>query len=435
MNLWRDSLELAYIRFGHAEMFQANESLEVALAIEQHTNIGVFWCIKWALEYAQTSSRWKPADEELIKVTSSEGVAYQALVDALKFATIGGVEIDADAGSRTITVYEGGNVSGYDHAIVAHDHKSLPFHKQCPLIDDADQLTRRWTAGQYREYWQWLRKVAVSAETETILFQTGPLAPRHEIFKRPVVLRVPDPPTHLTNIQEDLTLTQQKMDRGMKWKLSAYDCPLVKIGSNTYAISSVLNALASAEDYMLRVAVLVDRDQYDKVSGLREERMVAQCERALRAFGWAVQPHVHLSDPPREIDVYAGRGPQDLVIQLKSTLRPHSPWEVFKRDADVLDGINHTAEVLPRFRGGALGFVITDGYEGDYATWNRSLETTVPVATLQDLELIARSPEGAFQMLKDRAGIKGMPVSKSVPERKIELCGWTIRLVDTPRPA
>ena len=121
-----------------------------------------------------------------------------------------------------------------------------------------------------------------------------------------------------------------------------------------------------------------------------------------------------------------------MVIQLKSTLRPQSPWEVFKRNTDVLDGINHTAEVLPRFREGAVGFVVTDGYEGDYTTWARSLETNVPVATLQDLELIASNPKEAFQSLKDRAGIKGGPGSEPVPERDIELYGWKIRLVDVP---
>jgi hypothetical protein len=186
---------------------------------------------------------------------------------------------------------------------------------------------------------------------------------------------------------------------------------------------------------MLRVAVLVDREQYDKVSGLREERMVARCRSAFEAMGWNIQPHFYLRDPEREIDVYAAKDSLDLVIQLKSTLRPHSPWEVYKRNADVLDGINHTAEVLPRFRRGALGFVVTDGYEGDYATWAKSLETNVPVATLQDLELIAGKPEGAFQILRERAGVKGDKASEPLPERDAEVCGWKIRLVDTPKPA
>jgi hypothetical protein len=436
MNIWRDGLELAYMRFGHATMFQNSESFEVATALEQHTNIGVFWCLKWAFEYAQTSSRWKPSDEQLVKLAASEAVAYQVLVDALKFATVEGVEIDVDADRRVLTVYEGGNISGYDHQIVARDHKSLLFHKQSAPVEDSDQLTKRWTAGEYREYWRWLRSIAEAAETETILAQAGPLAPRQEMFKRPVVFRVPDPPAPFWNIQEDLTLTQQKIDCGMKWKLSGYaDCPLVQIGSNTYAISSLIKTLASVDDYMLRVAVLIDSEQYEKVTGLREERMVARCGSAFRAMGWNVQPHFHLRDPKREIDMYAAKNRQDLVIELKSTLRPHSPWEVYKRNKDVLDGINHTAEVLSRFREGALGFVVTDGYEGDYATWARSLDTNVPVATLQDLELIVGNPEGAFRILKERAGINGRPVSEPVPERDTELCEWKIRLVDTPKLA
>jgi hypothetical protein len=152
-------------------------------------------------------------------------------------------------------------------------------------------------------------------------------------------------------------------------------------------------------------------------------------------MGWNVRSHLRLKDPDREIDIYAARGKRDLVIQLKSTLRPHSPWEVYKRNADVLDGINHTAEVLPRFREGAVGFVVTDGYEGDYAMWARSLEVKVPIATLEDLDLIATNAEGASDNLKDRAGIQGKPSSDPVPERDIEICDWTIRLVDAKKPA
>jgi hypothetical protein len=107
-------------------MFQNDESFDIATAIEQHTVIGVFWCIKWAFEYAQPSSRRKPTTEQLVELAHNEGVAYQALVDALKFATVEGVEIVADIDGRTLTVYEGGNLSGYDHSIVARDRKR--FH-------------------------------------------------------------------------------------------------------------------------------------------------------------------------------------------------------------------------------------------------------------------------------------------------------------------
>ena len=335
-----------------------------------------------------------------------------------------------------LTVYERGNISGYDHAIIEADHTSLLFHKQTPLVEDSDQLTKGWTAGEHRRYWEWLRGIAQEAETETVLAQAGPLSPRQEIFKRPVVLEIPEPPSELRNVQGDLTLTQHKIDSGMKWKLAGcLDCPLVQVGPHVYGVSSVIQALSGVEDYMLRVAVLNDRNQYEKISGLRERRMLAVCKAAFEAAGWTFQPHLRLKDPPREIDGYAAKDEQDVVIQLKSTLRPHSPWEVRKRNSDLIDGIKHTSDVLRRFREGALGFVVTDGYEGDYSTWAESLSTRVPVATLQDLGVIAADPVGAFQLLARKAGIQGKPTYQPLPERVIDLCGWSLRLVDSAKPA
>jgi hypothetical protein len=349
MDFWRDGLELAYMRFGHATMFQSSESFEAAKAMEHEVNTGVFWCLKWTFEYASGTGATKPIVEQLVDTVIKVGSPYQFLVDALKFATVGGNELDVDTNERTLTVYEGGNISGHDHAIVEADHTSLLFHKQTPLVDDSDQLTKGWTAGQYRRYWQWLRSVAQEAETETILAQAGPLSLRQEIFKRPVVLEVPEPPSELRNVQGDLTLTQHKIDSGMKWKLAEWeDCPLGQIGPHVYGVSSVIQALSSVEDYMLRVAVLNDRNQYEKVSGFREERMLAVYKAAFEAAGWRFQPHLRLKDPPREIDGYAANNQQDVVVQLKSTLRPHSPWEVHKRNSDVIDGIKHTADVLRR---------------------------------------------------------------------------------------
>jgi hypothetical protein len=302
-------------------------------------------------------------------------------------------------------------------------------------VEDSDQLTRGWTAGEYRRYWQWLRNIAQEAETEAVLAQAGPLAPIQEIFKRPVVLKLPEPPSELRSVQRDLTLTQHKIDSDLTWKLAEWqDCPLVQIGPQVYGISSVAKALSGVEDYMLRIAVLNDRDQYEKVSGLREERMLAVCKSAFETVGWRFQPHLRLKDPPREIDGYAAKGQQDVIIQLKSTLRPHSPWEVQKRNSDVIDGIKHTADVLRRFREGALGFVVTDGYEGDYSTWAESLSSRIPVATLQDLGVIAENPVGAFQLFARRAGIEGKQTYEPRPERVVHLCGWTLRLIDSAKP-
>src|ERR1017187_5723780 len=435
VDFWRDGLELAYTRFAHAAMFQSSESFEAAKAMEHEVNTRVFWCLKWALEYAPSSAAAGPTVEEIVDAVVTVGVPYQLLVDALKFATVGGNELDADADAHTLTVYEGGSISGYDHAIVEVAHTSLLFHQQTPLVEDSDQLTTNWTAGDYRRYWEWLANLAKEAETETILAQAGPLAPRQRICKRPVVFEVPEPPFGLRSVQQDLTLTQHKIDTGMKWKLAEWqDCALVQIGPHAYSVSSIIQALSGVEDYMLRIAVLNDRCQYERISGLREERMLALCKSVFETASWTFEPHLLLNDPPREIDGYAARGEQDVVVQLKSTLRPHSPWEVYKRNSDVIDGIKHTAGVLPRFRDNALGFVVTDGYEGDYLTWAESLSSRVPVATLQDLSVIAADPVGAFRYLASRAGIEGKPTHDPVPERVIDLCGWTLRLIDTAKP-
>jgi hypothetical protein len=359
---------------------------------------------------------------------------YQNLVDALKLGVHDRAEFQVDPESKVLTVYEGGNLSGHDAAIVGSDNINVPFHLQSPLVDDADQLTTRWTAGEYRQYWQWLRPIARDAETETVVFRC-PGAPEQEIMKRPVVVEIPSPPAQLAHVQEDLTLTIAKAQGSLKWKIDSWhDCPLVQIGDHIFAVSSAILTLAVLDDYMLRAAVLNDPGQYEKVSGLREERMIAICKRAFEKAGWTFTPHHRLTNPPREIDGYATKGSETCIVQLKSTIRPQSPWEVYKRNADVIEGITHTAEVLPRVGEAATGIVITDGYEGDYATWKESLATGVPVATLEDLDWIAKNPRETFKTLAERAGIQGKAPPNGLPERTMALCGWTIRLLDEPKP-
>jgi hypothetical protein len=108
---------------------------------------------------------------------------------------------------------------------------------------------------------------------------------------------------------------------------------------------------------------------------------------------------------------------------------------VHKRNSDVIEGIKHTAEVLPRFGESAVGIVITDGYEGDYATWKESLATGVAAATLADLDWIAKDPQGAFKVLAERAGIVEGSEPENLSERSVDLCGWILRFLDVPKPA
>jgi hypothetical protein len=183
----------------------------------------------------------------------------------------------------------------------------------------------------------------------------------------------------LERVHEDLTLTTSKAQGALKWKIDSWhDCPLIRIGDRVFGITGALLTLASFDDYMLRAAVLNDPAQYEKVSGLREERMIELCKKAFLEEGWTFTPHYRLTNPAREIDGYATKGADICIVQLKSTIRPQSPWEVYKRNTDVIDGISHTAEVVRRLGEAATGIVITDGYEGDYATWKESLATGYP---------------------------------------------------------
>ena len=146
------------------------------------------------------------------------------------------------------------------------------------------------------------------------------------------------------------------------------------------------------------LAAREDEEQYNQVSGLREDRMINAC---LTAFaeskgGWRVDSSVALTDPPQEADIVAARSGDTLVIELKSTLRPETVWEVYKRNQDILNGLRQ-AESLVRRGVGDRGLVITDGYRGDYMCWKEALRQNVAIGTLGELEDLARDPNRAFR--------------------------------------
>jgi len=347
----------------------------------------------------------------------------------------GKVRFAVDENSKTLTVYEGGDLTGSDSELLRRNHLTTPFRPQTPLVADEDQLTSLWNAGQYREYWRWLNELCTTAETETLSAQAGPLAPMQDVMKCPVVIKIPKPPGHLEGVQRDLTLTVAKVQSGLNWKIDSWhDCPLIEIGDEIFAVTLALKTIEKSDDYMLRVAVLNDPAQYERVSGLREDRMIVVCKAAFEKEGWTFKPRHLLSNPAREVDGYATRNTEVLVVQLKSTLRPQSPWEVLKRNTDVLEGIRHTAEIVARVVAPAMGVVITDGYAGDYATWQESIKVGVPVATLDDAALIAADPTAAFSALAVRAGLDEIQTAADANERRVKLGAWTIQLIDQMPP-
>jgi hypothetical protein len=137
-----------------------------------------------------------------------------------------------------------------------------------------------------------------------------------------------------------------------------------------------------------------------------------------------------LSDSLGDVDVYAVRGRDRMVIQLKSTLRPESPWEVYKRNVDILDGIEQVHRARAQLGEDVTGVVITDGYRGDFASWRVGLERRVATGTLEDLDAIASDPGQTFEILSRLAGLGRPSRSESQRERTCDIMGWSLRLVD-----
>ena len=209
-------------------------------------------------------------------------------------------------------------------------------------------------------------------------------------------------------VVEDLTLTEEKLSGQGFWRyVSWLVTPIVTACGKRLTASDALSALGdpAGDDHMLRLAALVDPAQYSRVSGARdrEDRMTAVCRETLGPLGWTVTPRLTLTDPAAEVDVHAVREPERLVLQLKSTRRPEMPWEVYKRNADILVGIRQAANIQLRLGESTTAVVITDGYRGNYTTW-RAARPSRSDRKLEDLDRIARYPGRPSPSSKNRQG-------------------------------
>ena len=213
------------------------------------------------------------------------------------------------------------------------------------------------------------------------------------------------------------------------------ETPITNCAGRFCALSSDLKTIACVDDYMLRLAAREDKMQYRRVSGLRADRMINAC---LMAFaeskgGWKVDSSVQLKDPAQEADVVASRPGDTFIIELKSTLRPETLWEVYKRNKDIKKGLRQ-AESLVRRGVGDRGLVITDGYRGDYACWEDALKRDVTIGTLGEVEDLARDPDRAISIMKRKAGVPtGKPDGRRLPDRIGDIFGWTLRMVNATR--
>lgn len=441
MRTYRDAIEVVFLRGLHAATFDGSvQDFGAAFGHENRFRAGSLWALKWASEYCPAIgvSTNRPS-KELVDLLSL-GAIYETFVDALKCAKRDLIVISVDDASRTITFYEGGPATAFDAQIVHHQRITTSMTPHVSLTQDSDQLTSRWTAGDYRRVTKGLAEFAAQKEN-TIFVDPAFLA---QIGKPEISILQPtllwlDRPANIPDcdVFDDLVLSRA-IDGELKWRLvSLLDSPIVQVGDQFCALSCDLKTIAAFDGYMLRLAARVDQAQYSIATTLREDRMIRMCR---DAFGrclppWSVTAHVRYKDPPQEADILASRDAQTLVLQLKSTLPPETPWEVYKRNEELIEGVRHTKRLVDR---GAAdhGFVVTDGYRGDYACWAQALASDIPIATLDDLESIASDPIAAAAEVKSRVGITASAPEppQGVPDRVGELMGWTLRFVDRHAP-
>ena len=366
------------------------------------------------------------------------GQPYDALVDALKYAEKDLVTLSVNREPKEITCYEGKDLTGFDADIVDHQQSLLgATHIHARLTADSDLLNSNWCAGDYRRV---VRRLAeyVSSQENTILVNPEVLA---SLGKREVpaitqptlvwVERPEDAPD--VHVFDSLTMPSELTTQFMWGARSLLETPVVKVAEHRFcALSSDLKAIACVDDYMLRLAARLDEKQYSRVSGLREDRMIDTCR---VAFGgdnkpWEVRSRVRLTDPPQEADIIASRSGESLVIELKSTLRPETLREVYNRNSDVLEGLSQVESLVQRGVANR-GLLITDGYRGDYRCWEDALRRDITIGTLLELEDLARDPNGAIRLMRQRAGVNtGKQTTQRLPDREADLLGWKLRLID-----
>lgn len=433
---YRDAIEVYFLHAAWGQLFDKAHALEVSFAAERDLHAGMLQALKWAMEFSSSTSKKKNVKPKMLKKVTELGARYESFVDALKMAKHGNAQLLLDEAKNTIKVFEGGDRTGFDSQLVSFQHRTLPVRHQFPFVEDGDQLTAKWSAGDFRSAMKALANAASKSETETLMFKMPGDPEPTPLFGRPVVFKIPqyliDEYGH---VFADILLDTTSVAPDKKWNLTSWlDVPLTGIGKDLVVVSNVPKALASAggEDYMLRTAARTDPVQYSKVSELRHKRMIEVCKGILKEF--EPQGPFFLSDPQMELDVWGKRGSTQIVLEIKSTLRPESPWEVHKRNEDVVLGVEHAFESAQRLGGATKAFLITDGYRGDYQTWEVSNRLGVPIGTIEDVPDLAKDLDSAAQVLKARAGFATGQSGGPLPNRVFQLIDWTIELIDARFP-
>ncbi len=404
--------------------------LEVGLRREDTLRVGAFWALKWVLRVAGNNGTKQPRRSAAAEFFEECG-AYSVLCDGLAIAEQGGGGVVYSPSERLLTFYEGGERTGSDATMIGYQAIANATSLRTVLTSDADQLTSEWTAGQYRRCVAALAKDAARQARATALARRGAL----DVAENLVVSVAPSMLADHSAVLAAMTVTESdaRDDRTFFMLRDWMDTPLVKTDCGVLGVSGMLTSLAGGvgEEHMLRLAAMRDPQQYSLVSGKREERMTSRCLEVFRGTGW--QRVDVPSSAAGDIDLYVKRGRVSVGLQLKSLLRPHAPTEVFRRNRDLVKGIDQVKRARAWLPSAAIGMVVTDGYRGDYAVWGRALDARVPIATLDDLSDVARTPSSSMALLKRRAGISGRVADPLAP-RRCALGAWTLEFRDEPPP-
>lgn len=445
VQIYRDAIEVIFIAHlffetrGEALGLSAHD-MAVLFAEEHRHRSGALWALKWAVEFCPENGPTPDATPESLADLLALGNRYEAFVDVLKAANRDAITIHVDETTKSLICYEGGQATTVDTSIVLQQRFTSPLARQISLTEDGDQVTTHWTAGDYRRITAKLTEMAAQIENDIVADLTPFFGDGagEIVVPQPTIVWL-DEPTDAESraVFHDLVL---RTDGHIStWKLvSLLDTPIVNVAGRYCALSSDLRAISVMDEHMLRLAALVDPNRYTLAATLREDRMIAKCRQVLESATppWHVSSRVTYTNPEQEADVIATRDSVGLAIELKSTLQPEAPWEVHKRNEDIIRGVKQAKALIDRGVAN-FGFVITDGYRGDYACWAEALSSQVTIGTLDDLVEIGLNPTVAATSLRAKVGITddAFGSHENLPDREDELMGWKIRLVDSAAPA
>lgn len=127
MTIWRDGLELLGLTTAHALTFNIPNGIEKSIAQEHQLATGVYQCLKWAMMFSPVDGPESIDDRVLTEIVLKTAAHYQIFVDALKMGNHDKVSFTVEEESKTLIVYEGGDLTGFDSELLRRNHLTTPF--------------------------------------------------------------------------------------------------------------------------------------------------------------------------------------------------------------------------------------------------------------------------------------------------------------------